>query len=123
VHFLSLMKPTGEGSPDAAKQKEGQGLSTGRWYVLEPSFSARASGLHLWLQFKARFKQMFCCLAALMFVQVFRLILFDCLTPKNCTLYQLQGEQGLCCTCFDLRDNTVILALTAHSHVISKSTV
>lgn len=70
--------------------------------VTEPSCSARALGLHLWLWFKAWFRWMCCCLAALMFVQVFRLILVECLSPKNSSLHRIQEEFGLYCSCFVL---------------------
>lgn len=30
---LDSLKPTREGSPEASKQKEGQGLRRGRWHV------------------------------------------------------------------------------------------
>lgn len=118
------MKPTREGYEDAAKQKKGQGLRRGHCCVLQspgvvPEPQVYISGSEL----KPYSGEYLVAKAALMFMQVFRLILVECLTPKNCTLYWLQGEQGLYSTCFDLQDSMVILVLKAHSHVLSKPTI
>lgn len=50
MHLLSLVKPTRERSPDAAKAEGSTGIEDRPLMcVTQPSCSAKVSGLHLWL--------------------------------------------------------------------------